>query len=289
MRIIFIIMLLQNSIYGSSEIRSVIDIGTGKIKMQVARVSGEQIESLYCQAEHISLPRDALLNKEGMITNKGQKRIIAILKSLRASGESYGSVKCEAIATALFRQAPNGREIVQNISTLLGMDIKVISSEEEGILSFLTIIQEASLDPENIVVLDIGSGSFQITCKKEGQFLVYSAPFGRFPTHELVKNNLLSDLESAVSKIDPYILKKIRDYKNNVIGIGAHPKVILKSKLTYDIGDLNSALRSNTQLNLDRSDLLLLKIIMETLSINQVKYTPSRAGNTSGIFYRQKR
>lgn len=282
-RILMTISLLTSA-YDTSEVRSAFDIGTGKIKMQVARVYEDHIDPLYCQAEQISQFNEPLVNQEGKITKEGQDRIVAVLKSLKSAGEGYGSLKCDAVATELFRTALNGQEIARNISALLNMEIKIISPEEEGILSFLTIVEEANLNPEEIVVLDIGSGSFQITCKEENQFLVYSAPFGRIPTHTLVKSDQLTNLKTALSSIDPRILRKIRDCKNGVIGIGAHPKHILQSQTVYDENDLKAALLASAEIDINHTDLLLVKTIMESLSITQVEYKAARAGNTSGIF-----
>lgn len=280
-----IILLLYTS--GFSEIRTAFDIGTGKIKMQIAKVKKNRIESLYCRAEKISGSNGSLLNDKGMITEEGQKRIVEVLKFLLLFGESYGSTSCEAIATELFRKAPNGREVAKNISALLGMKIRVISPEEEGILSFLTIVQESKLNPEHIVVLDIGSGSFQITCKIGEQYFVHSVPIGRFQAWELKNNNCLSILEFALSDFDPQIANKIRDCKNIVIGIGAHPKHILKTKTIYDINDVYRALQSSLEKDLNYSDLLFVKTIMEFLSISQVQYLGGYSGNTSGIFVLQ--
>ncbi len=285
MRIFIAILLFQSfSVYATPVIRSAFDIGTGKIKMQVARVSKDRIDTLYCQTEQISHLHALFINQAGEITQEGQDQIVSILKSLKSIGESYGSVQFDAVATELFRAAPNGREIAKNVSALLNMEIKVISPEEEGILGFLTIIQEANLNPEEIVVLDIGSGSFQITCKKRDKFLVYSAAFGRIPTYMLVKNDQLSSLKTALSNIDPEILRKIRDDKNSVIGIGAHPKHILKTQTIYNKNDLKEALLSHAEVDIDHTDLVLVKTIMESLSITQIKYMGVRAGNTSGIF-----
>lgn len=277
-------ILLQANAYAVSEIRSAFDIGSGKIKMQVARVYEDHIDPLYCQAEQISHFNAPIVSQEGEITRAGQDRIFEVLKCLKSVGGSYGSTKCYAVATELFRTAPNGREIVQNISSLLNMEIRIISPEEEGVLSFLTIIQEANLNPEEIVVLDIGSGSFQVTCKEGGRFLVYSAPFGRVPTYALVKDDQLSRLKIALSNVDSRILGKIRDCKNCVVGIGAHPKYILKVQSIYDENDLKAALVANVGVDMDHTDLLLVKTIMESLSIKQIRYKTSQAGNTSGIF-----
>lgn len=282
MRILAVISLLANTC-GTCEVRSAFDIGTGKIKIQVARIYEDHIDPLYWQAEQI-LQFNELLNQEGEITKEGQDSIVAVLKSLKLAGDSYGSMRYDAVATELFRTALNGREIAQNISDLLNIEVKIISPEEEGVLSFLTVVQEAHLNPEEIVVLDIGSGSFQITCKEGDQFLVYSAPFGRIPTHMLVKNDQLISLKTALSNIDPRILKKIRDCKSSMIGIGAHPKHILQSQTVYDENDLKAALSASTEVDINYTDLLLVETIMKSLSISQIDYKAALAGNTSGIF-----
>jgi hypothetical protein len=284
MRILVAILLIQTSVCSSSEIRAAFDIGTGKIKMQIAKVSEGHFEPLYCKAEQISAGSGPIVDQEGMITWEGQDRIVSVLQSLKDAGKAYGPAECQAVATELFRTAKNGLEAAKNISAQLDMEIKVISPEEEGILSFLTIVEETRLDPEEIVVLDIGSGSFQITCQLEGQYLVYSAPYGRYPTYALVKNDEISALKACLSGIDPRIIRRIEDCKNRVIGIGAHPKHILKSQNDYDANDVEEAILANGEFDIDHTDLLLVKTIMGSLSISSVQYKYVRAGNTSGMF-----
>jgi exopolyphosphatase/pppGpp-phosphohydrolase len=282
-RVIFVFALFYSTILnGDPQIRSVIDIGTGKIKMQTAKIQEDRIESIYCQSELIHFPVKELLSEHGLISQEGENEIIASLEVLKELSLRYGSTDIQAIATELFRKASNGLEVAKKISDRLDMDVKIISQKEEGILSFLTVVQETSLDPEKIVVLDIGSGSFQITCKTDSDYCVYSAPFGRIPTHELVVNNQLNLLREELRKIDPQILKKIQECDGVLHGIGAHPKQILKTKMVYDCDDLKIAVNSSSEQD---SDLLLVQTIFEELSIKKICYRPALAGNTSGVFY----
>ena len=283
MRIILMVLSLQTALSASPEIWTAIDIGTGKIKMQVARMGKEKIESLYCQSEKIPLPLDSLLDKEGMITKIGREKIEELVLSFKLLGESYGAAKCSAVATELFRKAPNGLNIAEKIGQSLGMEIKIVSPKEEGVLSFLTLLQERNLNPDKIVVLDIGSGSFQITCRVGREFRVYSAPFGRLPFYELAKHNELSPLKESLQKIDPSICEKIRSCEKRVIGTGAHPKQIILMKTSYGKDDLKKAFEAEIKEEIDHTDLLLLQTILESLPIEQIDYYPSRAGLTSGL------
>lgn len=285
--LIFFWIIFFKATLQAAEIQTAFDIGTGKIKMQIARID-EKIETIHCDAEQIMSAQKPILNKEGMITEEGQKKITQTLQFFKKVSERYNSVKCYGVATELFRKAHNGKEVIQEISTQLGIEIKIISSTEEGILSFLTIVQERNLDPEKIVVLDMGSGSFQITCRHEGAFLVYSCPFGRLPAHKFLKEHSFEQFKTVLDPINPFIIKKIIDCQNIVIGVGAHPKVILKSQHAYNKKDLSKAIETSLEIGVDYTDLLLMETIFESFLISQVNYLPSRAGNTSGILVLQQ-
>lgn len=257
------------------------DIGTGKIKMQIVQVTYGRIKSLYHQSQQIGKP---VLDDQNKISIEGKDRILTILKTLKSASECYQPVKYTAIATELFRVALNGQEIASEISKLMEMDVKIISPEVEGILGFLTVIEEWKLDPENAIVLDIGSGSFQITCKIHDQYLSFSLPFGRFPTNDLFNTKDLSPLKIALNSVSPEIINKIQDGNACLIGIGAHPKKILISKTHYNLDDVNTALKTSLDSNFDHTDLILVKCIMEGLKINQIHYLGTKAGNTTGMF-----
>lgn len=257
------------------------DIGTGKIKMQIVQITDGRIKSLYHQSEQIGKP---VLDDHNKISIEGKDRILTILKTLKSASQFYKPVKCSSIATELFRVALNGQEVASEISELLEMDIKIISPEEEGILGFLTVVEEWKLDPENSIVLDIGSGSFQITCKTPGQYLSFSLPFGRYPTNDLFRKNDLSPLKTALESISPEMINKIENNNACLIGIGAHPKKILKAKTHYNLIDVNIALQTTSDSNFDHTDLILVKCIMEGLKINEIHYLGTKAGNTTGMF-----
>ncbi len=275
-------LILQSSfLIAFQENHVAFDIGTGKIKCQVVQIVDGRIISLHHQSEQIG---QSLLDDQKRITIEGKDRILSILQNLKSAIEFYNPVKYTAIATELFRVALNGQEVASEISKLLELEIAIITPEEEGILGFLTVIEEWKLDPENTIVLDIGSGSFQITCKVKDQYFSFSLPFGRFPTNQLFKNNDLYPLQAALKSINPEMIDKIQNPNSHMIGIGAHPKKILKSKTLYELKDVNSALQAISDSTFDHTDLILVKSIMEYLRIKEIHYLGTKAGNTTGIF-----
>lgn len=272
----------------SSEIQCVFDVGSGKIKMQVAKVFDDRIEPLCCDALFIADFQKPLLDEQGMISKEREEKIFTALRALRQEAAPFGASKSWAFATELFRLAKNGSEVAQKISEELGIDFRIISVQEEGMLSFLTVVEETKTSAEDLIVLDIGGGSLQITCRENNEFLVYSAPLGRIPTYQLMKNNQLSLLQEAFSSIDEEIVRKIQNHQGLVVGVGAHPKKILEFSKGYNRSDVQKALLLHKEEDMHRSDLLLVDALMESLNIERIEYKTSRAGNTSGALYWKK-
>ncbi len=73
--------------------------------------------------------------------------------------------KTFAIATASIRNSSNRREIIERVRTEVGMDIELISGEEEAKLSFLG----AGIDSKSGILTDIGGGSSEIVVFEQGK------------------------------------------------------------------------------------------------------------------------
>ena len=68
-----------------------------------------------------------------------------------------------AVGTAGLRIAANGAEIVAALKARAGVEIEVISGEEEGRLAYLAAMAGLGLKAGSLVVFDTGGGSSQFT------------------------------------------------------------------------------------------------------------------------------
>jgi exopolyphosphatase/guanosine-5'-triphosphate,3'-diphosphate pyrophosphatase len=69
-----------------------------------------------------------------------------------------GEVKL--LGTSAFRYASNGPEVAKRLSDVLGVEMRVLSGEDEGKLSFLGTVN--SLPVDSGVMFDLGGGSLEV-------------------------------------------------------------------------------------------------------------------------------
>ncbi len=74
-----------------------------------------------------------------------------------------GAVEIRAVATAAVREASNGPEVAAAISAAAGVEVEVLSGEEEGRLSFIGATKALGHPVDGpIGVVDIGGGSTEV-------------------------------------------------------------------------------------------------------------------------------
>ncbi len=189
-RFIFIILLivLSNLIAEQSELRMAIDFGSGAVKMQLGIVDIEE-NRLIGQpllAKHVSLNlTEDMAAHGGRISEDMEIQGLTILNQLKeeahavAAHAGHSSLKIAGIATAAFRKAQNGTELLQKFEQQLGIRFQILSQEEEGKLGFMTAKALFPQTPENqLIAWDNGNGSFQMTGREGEQFTVYQGPIG---------------------------------------------------------------------------------------------------------------
>jgi exopolyphosphatase/guanosine-5'-triphosphate,3'-diphosphate pyrophosphatase len=139
--------------------KAVIDLGTNSALLLIGRRD---------RRGHALVVRD-----EARITRLGRgvaetgrldpQRVDATLKVLaefRAMAEQSGA-KIVAVATEGLRMAQDQDEFVDRANDLLGVELRLISGEEEARLSYLSVANEVDGD-ESLRVLDIGGGSTEL-------------------------------------------------------------------------------------------------------------------------------
>jgi len=253
----------------TAEVKMAIDIGSGKIKMQVASMQAES--PLLCKLVPILNAGTPTLTDDEKISIELRETILAHLLNLKAEANNFHPSKSQAVATELFRKAVNGKETAEYLEKESGIPIRIISQEEEGILGFISVTEEAHLDPEKVVVWDIGSGSFQITCKTLDKFVVHKSPAAQYDLIESLKN------------IDPLIKDKLNQNKSAIRAIGRHPRCLLENKKKYSLDDVKEALKNLHAQDQNFDELVVIQNVMQALCIHEVIYIGTAAGNTTAL------
>lgn len=137
-----------------------IDIGTNTILLLVANIniSDGKIKPL---VNKYSMPRIGKGLKPGGPIS--EERIDAMLRVMDEYSSIIRENNCEHViakATSAMRLASNSRDIISLVKEKYGIDISVISGDEEARLSFLGAT--SGVEANKYVVIDVGGGSTEI-------------------------------------------------------------------------------------------------------------------------------
>jgi exopolyphosphatase/guanosine-5'-triphosphate,3'-diphosphate pyrophosphatase len=88
-------------------------------------------------------------------------RTLEALRDFKAISVGAGATRTEAVATAALRDAANADTLLARVREELGVEVRIISGEEEAWYGFLGAVHD--LPVEHGVLFDMGGGSMQVS------------------------------------------------------------------------------------------------------------------------------
>ena len=147
---------------GEPERYAVIDVGTNSVKLHIGeRGTGRKWSDLVDRAELTRLGEG--LSEKGTISDAALARTTTAISSMVDEARRSGVRAIAAVGTAGLRIAANGPEIVAALKARVGIEVEVISGEEEARLAYRAAMAGLGLKAGSLVVFDTGGGSSQFT------------------------------------------------------------------------------------------------------------------------------
>lgn len=238
-------LLVSSAIVAESPVvlRAAIDIGMGGPKLQVAEVdleTNKTVRVLHTQRYFVNFYDR---NTDNQISLDAATQGIEAFKNAIQTAHSFNVNDIVAIATASFRSASNGIEFAAILQKETGIKVHVIDQNLEGKLAFQAALSKVDIDPENLIVWDIGGGSIQligqaangaylVDCGEEGVGAFNDHIIGKIQRHivkECKTPNPMSSEEifkatayaqNLSQKISKTFKDKIAHPSTKVIGVG---------------------------------------------------------------------
>ena len=134
-----------------------IDCGTNSIRLLIADIDGNNFREVVRDMEIVRLGQG--VDETGQFHPDAIARTLAAVDKFAAEIAKRGVEKIRFCATSATRDATNRHLFVDGVRDRLGIELEVISGDEEAALSFAGAIKD--LDPSNgpFLVVDIGGGS----------------------------------------------------------------------------------------------------------------------------------
>ena len=155
-----------------------IDIGSNSVRQIIADVSSTgQIKVV---DEMKAMPRlGEGLELTGELGRTALDAAVAAVQRMVMLARQYGAARIEIVATSAVRDATNSGEFTSRVRESTGVEVRVLSGEEEALLCFRSALAHFELGSGRSLVMDIGGGSLELVLAKDGLIeRVASLPFG---------------------------------------------------------------------------------------------------------------
>jgi exopolyphosphatase / guanosine-5'-triphosphate,3'-diphosphate pyrophosphatase len=209
---------------------AIIDMGTNTFHLLIAESEGE--------AFNITL-RDRLAVKigmgginDGIITEDGIQRALVAMRSFKNTIEENEVGNVYAFGTSALRNARNREEVKLRIKDVTGIEINIISGEDEARFIYFGVKAALGLGNDRNLIVDIGGGSVEfIIADQDRIFWMESFEIGaqrlleRFQKNDPILDSEIKALDEYFSSSLIRLSEAINEFK---------PTVLVGSSGTFD-------------------------------------------------------
>ncbi|HEY9098060.1 MAG TPA: exopolyphosphatase [Thiobacillus sp.] len=137
-----------------------VDMGSNSFRLEVVRVSGDQLYPLDSLKETVRLAGG--LGEDGQLDDITQTRALDCLQRFgeRLRGLSPEAVRC--VGTSALRVAKQADAFIRQAEAALGHPIEIVAGREEARLIYLGVAHSLPASDDKRLVVDIGGGSTEV-------------------------------------------------------------------------------------------------------------------------------
>ncbi|MFD0341771.1 Ppx/GppA family phosphatase [Streptomyces sp. NPDC127117] len=139
----------------------VLDVGSNTVHLLVVDAH-PGARPLPAHSHKAELRLAELLDEDGAIGPHGVDRLVATVADALQAAEDKGCEDVLPFATSAVREASNADQVLARVREETGVDLAVLSGEEEARLTFLAARRWFGWSAGRLLVLDIGGGSLEI-------------------------------------------------------------------------------------------------------------------------------
>ncbi len=229
---------------------------TGPMRLGVLDVGSNTVHLLVVDAHRGAHPtpmhddRSVLrlaeqIGPDDVLSKSGEKMLLRAVQDACGQAEKQGCDEFLAMVTSAIREASNGLEVLDRIRRRTGVDLQVLTGEEEARLTFLAVRRWFGWSAGRLLVLDIGGGSLELACGvDENPDVALSLPLGA----GRMTRRFLPDARAggrpdlaALAKLDSYATELLEPAAKKLRGAGTPDLVAATSKTFRTLARLTGA------------------------------------------------
>ena len=152
---------------------------------------------------------------DGKLSKAGERALLAAVQRAKQQAAEQRCDELMAFVTSAIREADNGAAVLRRLREQTGVDLQVLTGEEEARLTFLAVRRWFGWSAGRLLVLDIGGGSLELaTGLDEEPDVAMSVPLGagRMTRH------YLPEAESG-GRPDLTALEELREHADKTLAV----------------------------------------------------------------------
>jgi exopolyphosphatase/guanosine-5'-triphosphate,3'-diphosphate pyrophosphatase len=137
----------------------IIDMGTNTFHLLIAEASEEGYNITSRERLSVKIGMGGI--NQGIITPEGLQRALVAMQSFKNTIERENVKSVYAFGTSALRNARNNTEVANEIRSVTGIDINIISGDQEAAFIYQGVKAALGLEHEKSLIIDIGGGSVE--------------------------------------------------------------------------------------------------------------------------------
>jgi exopolyphosphatase/guanosine-5'-triphosphate,3'-diphosphate pyrophosphatase len=147
-----------------------IDAGSNALRLVVASLDDAwHVEPLETIRNPVRLGQDVFSNN--ILQESTIQQAVDAFIQFRHIIDDFGVSRIRAVATSAVREAENSEILIDRIARACGIELEVISGEDEARLVHLAIADALDMGDKRAVLVDIGGGSVEVTVTEGSQIV----------------------------------------------------------------------------------------------------------------------
>jgi exopolyphosphatase / guanosine-5'-triphosphate,3'-diphosphate pyrophosphatase len=230
----------------------VLDVGSNTVHLLVvdAHLGAQPTpqlsrKSVLRLAEHIG--------KRGDLAIEGADALVGATLGARRQASELHCDELLAFATSAVRDARNSSEVLARVKNETGVDLRVLTGEDEAVLTFLAVRRWFGWSAGRLLCLDIGGGSLELAVgSDEVPEVALSVPLG---AGRLTRDWLDGDPPSkrSVEELRKYVGEQLAGPARKLLSTGPPDRVVASSKTFRTLARLAGAAPSSAGPRVRRS------------------------------------
>jgi exopolyphosphatase/guanosine-5'-triphosphate,3'-diphosphate pyrophosphatase len=139
---------------------AIVDVGANTLRLLVAVPDGRHVLPVHEEREQLGLGEE--VERYGYISAPKCAQAVEVARAQTRRARRLGCERIEILVTSPGRQSANSDEFADALARGTGVPVRILSSEEEGMLAWDGALTALEHPPESAAVCDIGGGSAQL-------------------------------------------------------------------------------------------------------------------------------